>query len=115
MMKVGIAGSRTIIVPNIGDFLPSDTTEIISGGTKGVDTCAREYAQQHNIPLREFLPDYEQYGRAAPIRRNDLIIDNSDMMLVFWDGQSRGTRYVIERCKDLNKSLRLIHMAQPPI
>ena len=41
-MKVAVIGSRGLTVSNLGDYLPCDTTEIISGGAKGVDTCARD-------------------------------------------------------------------------
>ena len=62
-MKVAVIGSRSLSVPNLGIYLPEDTTEIISGGAKGVDTSAREYAAAHNIKLTEILPNYEKYGK----------------------------------------------------
>ena len=43
-MKVAIIGSRNLTVKDLGQYLPEGTTEIVSGGAKGVDTCAREYA-----------------------------------------------------------------------
>lgn len=43
-MCIAIIGSRTLSIPDLGIYLPKDTTEIISGGAKGVDTSAREYA-----------------------------------------------------------------------
>lgn len=45
-MKVAIIGSRTLRIENLGDYLPENVTEIISGGAVGVDTCAREYAKK---------------------------------------------------------------------
>lgn len=62
-MKVAIIGSRNRTVPNLEDYLPEGTTEIISGGAKGVDQSAREYALAHGIKLTEFLPEYAKYGR----------------------------------------------------
>lgn len=98
-MKVAIIGSRNLGVIDLENFLPENVTEIVSGGAKGVDTCAKEYALTHNIKLTEFLPDYKQYGRGAPLKRNLEIIAYSDMVLAFWDGTSRGTKYVIDNCK----------------
>ena len=43
-MKVAIIGSRNLKVDNLAPYLPSNTTEIVSGGARGVDHCAREYA-----------------------------------------------------------------------
>ena len=101
-MKVGIIGSRGLTVDNLEQYLPEDTTEIVSGGAKGIDTCAREYALSHDIKLTEFLPEYSRYGRGAPLKRNLQIIIYSDLVIAFWDGQSKGTKNVIENCKKLN-------------
>lgn len=97
-MKVAVIGSRNLSVPDLTDYLPTDTTEIVSGGAKGIDTCARQYALAHALTLTEFLPDYARYGRGAPLRRNIEIIGYADCVLAFWDGTSRGTKYVIDQC-----------------
>ncbi len=107
-MKVAIIGSRGINIENLGDYLPEGTDEIVSGGAKGVDTCAREYANTHGIKLTEFLPQYKLYGRGAPLKRNLQIIEYADTVLAFWDGESKGTAYVIENCKKLSKEVRVI-------
>jgi len=107
-MKVAIIGSRGINIDNLGDYLPGGTDEIVSGGAKGVDTCAREYANTHGIKLTEFLPQYKLYGRGAPLKRNLQIIEYADTVLAFWDGESKGTAFVIENCKKLSKEVRVI-------
>lgn len=106
-MKIAVIGSRSLTVNNSERYLPKEVTEIVSGGAKGIDTCAREYAQTNNIKLTEFLPEYKKYGRSAPLKCNLQIIDYSDLVLAFWDGQSRGTRYVIENCRRKNKKVRV--------
>ena len=42
-MKAAIIGSRNITNIDLSRFIPKKTTEIISGGAKGVDTLAKEY------------------------------------------------------------------------
>jgi len=81
-MKIAIVGSRSITVNNLGDYLPENTTEIVSGGAIGVDRSARNYAKTHNIKLKEFLPEYERYGRSAPLKRNLQIIDYADEVIL---------------------------------
>lgn len=98
-MKVAVIGSRNLIVNKLEKYLPLDTTEIVSGGAKGVDTSAREYAMANGIKLTEFLPEYEKYGRSAPLKRNITIIEYADVVLAFWDGESRGTKFVIDNCR----------------
>lgn len=106
-MKIAVIGSRGLTVKNLGHYLPKDITEIVSGGARGIDTCAKEYAVANNIKLTEFLPEYEKYGRSAPLKRNLQIIDYADEVLAFWDGKSRGTKYVIDNCKKKNKNVRI--------
>ena len=62
---------------------------------------------KNDIALKEFLPEYEKYGRRAPLVRNDLIVDYADVVLAFWNGKSTGTKYVIEKCKAKNKKVRI--------
>ncbi len=101
-MKVAVVGSRCLRVEHLEDYLPKDTTEIISGGARGVDASAREYALRVGLKLTEYLPEYSRYGRSAPLKRNITILENADLVLAFWDGKSKGTKYVIENCKQRN-------------
>jgi len=107
-MKVAIIGSRSLQVPNIEIYLPPQVSEIVSGGAKGVDSSAREYAKAHGIKIVEFLPNYKQFGRGAPLKRNMEIINYSDHVLAFWDGISRGTKYVIDNCNKMGISLEVV-------
>lgn len=111
-MKVAVIGSRGLTVDNLGDYLPENTTEIISGGAKGIDACAKEYANANGIRLMEFLPEYEKYGKNAPLKRNITIIENADLVIAFWDGKSRGTKFVIDKCQALGKNLQVIIIQQ---
>lgn len=104
-MKLAIIGSRGLWVDNLGDYLPPEVTEIVSGGAKGIDTCAGEYAREHGLKLTEFLPDYRRYGRGAPLKRNLEIIAYADQVLAFWDGNSPGTKCVIDQCNKQKKKV----------
>lgn len=102
-MKVAVVGSRNLIVNDLQNYLPKETIEIVSGGARGIDTCAREYALKNNLILKEFKPEYSKYGKVAPLKRNLEIINYADKVLIFWDGKSRGSKFVIDECKKINK------------
>ncbi len=108
IMKLAIIGSRSITAYPLEDVIPSGVTQIISGGARGVDALVRQYAQEHSIPLTEILPDYDRYGRGAPLRRNEEIVAKADMVLAIWDGQSRGTAYTIRCCRRLGKPVMVL-------
>ena len=107
-MKLAIVGSRTLEFANIEDRLPNGVTEIVSGGAKGIDQVAASYARIHNIKLTEFRPDYEHFGRAAPLKRNEKIAEYADSALVFWDGSSRGTKYTIDLFRKKGKPITVV-------
>ena len=106
-MKIAVVGSRGISEVDIGKHL-AGCEEIVSGGAVGVDTCAAEYAKENGIRLTEFLPQYERYGRAAPIVRNKQIVEYADRILVFWDGSSRGALSVIKYAQKIGKPCEVI-------
>lgn len=107
-MKLAIIGSRNLEISDLGKYIPKGVDEIVSGGAKGIDTCARAFAMENGIRLTEFLPDYKSYGRAAPLKRNLEIIDYADEILAFWDGKSKGTEFVINKAKKQNKKVTVI-------
>ena len=106
-MKVAVIGSRSIVTADIGTYI-SDADEIVSGGAIGVDSCAAEYAKKNGLKLTVFLPQYERYGRAAPIVRNKTIVDYADKVVAFWDGKSKGTLSVIKYAEKTGKPCEII-------
>ena len=109
-MKVAIIGSRSLAGKSIdfSAYLPKGVSTIISGGAKGIDTMAAEYAVSHGINLMVFRPNYERYGRVAPLKRNDNIVAAADYVLAFWDGVSHGTMYTVNLAKQLGKPVTLV-------
>ena len=106
-MIVAVVGSRGLSGPDFSLFLPKDTKKIVSGGAKGIDRAAVEYAKEHGIAFEEILPEYEKYGRAAPIKRNRDIVLSADLVLIFWDGVSKGTKSSLELCKKEKRRYKL--------
>lgn len=72
--------------------------EFVSGGCKsGGDALLARYCKENNLKLTEYLPDYIKYsGKVAPIKRNDLIVENSTHLIAFYDGVSKGTGYTLK-------------------
>lgn len=101
-MRVAVVGSRDLRVRHLENYLPASVTEIISGGARGIDTSAREFARARHLKLTEFLPEYQKYGRSAPLIRNITIIQNADLVLIFWDKKSHGSKFVIDNCRKRN-------------
>ena len=106
-MKIAIVGSRSISGIDLGKYIP-ECDEIVTGGAKGIDSLAEEYARSHGLRLTVFKPEYTLYGKAAPIVRNKYIVNYCDRIIAFWDGKSRGTKSTIDLFEKLGKHIRVI-------
>jgi hypothetical protein len=111
-MRIIVAGSREITDRLlIFDFLDQvsaankDTpiTEVVSGGAKGVDQIGEDWAREHNIPVKQFLAQWNIHGKSAGPIRNKEMAEYADALIAFWDGQSKGTKNMIEQMDKLNK------------
>ncbi len=107
-MKIAIIGSRNLTAENLGEYLPPECTEIVSGGAKGIDSCAADYARANGLTLTEFLPDYKKYGRGAPLVRNKQIVDYADLVIAFWNGESKGTRFTVNYAQKQGKPVKIV-------
>ena len=81
---------------------------IISGGATGADSLAEIYAAENSIAIIIHRPEWSRYGRSAGPRRNALIVQDSDMMIAFWDGKSRGTLSSINLAKAKGIPLKIV-------
>ncbi len=108
-MKLAIIGSRNCKNIKIEEHLKYIPDTIISGGARGADTYAREFANKHNLKLIEFLPEYEKYGKGAPLVRNKLIVEQCDCLIAFWDGKSHGTKFTIDYARQMGKPIKIVN------
>ena len=101
-MKIAVIGSRdfedyALLESKLNTL--ENITSIISGGAKGADSLAEQYASQHNIDVVVIKPDWKRYNRGAGLVRNKQIVDMADLVVAFWNGKSKGTLDVIEYSK----------------
>jgi len=105
-MNLGIVGSRDFndydkLKKEILTLYSIDKIKcIVSGGANGADKLGERFAEEFNLKKRIFYPDWNKYGKRAGFIRNKDIVDNSDKLIAFWDGKSKGTKLTIDLAKD---------------
>lgn len=107
-MKLLIAGSRCIEDLNLSPYIPKETSLIISGGAKGIDSLAEQYADKRGMSKTILKPRYDLYGRAAPLKRNEEMADMCDNALIFWNGKSKGTKHIIDYLNKIGKPAEVV-------
>ena len=118
IMKVAIIGSRSFTVADFGnrtlaDYIPTDTTEIVTSGANGIDTCVLEYAAEHGITYRRVPTDDHCYKRDAAVIQKSDIVRYADYVITFWDGKSKEAGSVVKYCMEINKTVRIIKYTFP--
>lgn len=84
--------------------LDADTKlTIVSGMARGADALGVRYAREHGIEFYAMPADWDQFGRSAGYRRNAEMAAIADGLIAFWDGQSKGTRHMIEIMRQAKK------------
>lgn len=105
-MKVIIAGGRDIEDWDaLTDAIKEsgfEITHVISGGADGVDTMAVEWAKQEEIPWTVYPAKWKKYRamgmvKRAGIDRNQQMSEVGEALIAVWDGQSTGTKDMIDR------------------
>ena len=109
-MKVAVIGSRTFSdYKLVKETLSTiNITLLVSGGAMGADSLGEQYANLNKIPTKIFYPDWKKYGKKAGFIRNSDIIKESEMVIAFWDGKSKGTLDSIKKAEELNKNILII-------
>jgi hypothetical protein len=94
---------RTANPDSIGELTRS--IEIVSGNARGADKLGEKFASVYELPVKRFIPDWEGKGRGAGFIRNADMAEYADVLIAFWDGESRGTRNMIDTA--LSKGLEV--------
>jgi predicted Rossmann fold nucleotide-binding protein DprA/Smf involved in DNA uptake len=109
-MKLLVVGSRSITEFDLSPYISTEIDTIISGGANGVDSLAEQYADLHRLSKYIIRPRYDFYGRVAPIKRNEQMVDMADAVLVVWDGRSKGAQYTAKYAQKINKPITLVRV-----
>ena len=115
-----IVGSRSFhdycFLEKTMDFLLSkqEKVVVISGGARGADSLAEQYAKKRGYKFELFSADWSQGKRAGYLRNRKMHEYISKQkkrgVVAFWDGKSPGTAQSFELAKEFSNPCRLIYV-----
>lgn len=112
--SVIIAGGRTFSDYTLLEkkcdafFANKQPTSIVCGGAKGADMLGKRYADEHDIAVEMYPADWGKNGKRAGYIRNWEMLQTADALVAFWDGESKGTKHMIEIAKEAGIPVRVV-------
>jgi len=119
MFKVIVAGGRDFsdiskMTRTLDSLLRNkEAVEIVSGCARGADMLGQHYANDRNYPFSTFPADWDKYGKSAGYRRNAEMAEYADALVAFWDGESRGTKHMIDLANKNGLEVRVVSYGRP--
>lgn len=114
-MRLIIAGGREfndyeLLKEKLGHLLINNTddVEIVSGKARGADSLGEKYAKEKGYLIKEFPADWNKHGKAAGYLRNKEMAEYATHCVCFWDGESKGTKHMIDLANKMGLELRII-------
>lgn len=112
-MDVIIAGTRDfddydLLAWVMDTELLIDIDQVVCGMARGADELGAKWAKENDIPVAEYPADWDKFGKSAGYRRNEEMAENADACIAFWDGESRGTKHMIDLALEHGLDLHVI-------
>lgn len=82
---------------------------ILSGKSIGADCLGEIYALENNLEILSYPADWGKFGKKAGVKRNAEMINDADALIAFWNGNSQGTKYMIDIATKKGKMIRVIN------
>ncbi len=115
MFRVIIAGGRdfnnyALLEQTMDRLLENvqDEIVVVCGMARGADSLGEQYAQSRGYTVYYYSAKWDIYGKSAGYRRNEKMAQNADALVAFWDGQSRGTKHMIDIANRHKLNVRVI-------
>lgn len=108
MVKIIVAGSRSfsdyeMLKEKLDELIKGrKNTEIVSGTAKGADLLGEKYARERGFEIKRFPADWDKFGKKAGYLRNEQMAKYANACVCFWDGNSRGTKSMIDLAEKHN-------------
>lgn len=113
-MNIAVVGSRDYpLLERVAELVSQfgKCVTVVSGGAVGVDSMAEEAARLAGLATRIFPAHWRVnglYNPKAGFERNVDIVHAADLILAFWDQESRGTAHTLRLARSIYKPIILL-------
>ena len=116
-MKLIVAGGRDFtdtnrMIAELQKLVESgeitDSPELVCGMARGADMLAYSLWANNRMPIHNFPANWNKHGKSAGYKRNQEMGEFADAAVCFWDGNSKGTKHMIDILNKLNKPVYVV-------
>ena len=88
-------------------------SKIITGDLTYADILLRRFAEEHDIQVSAGENEPVTLDQSIDFIRNRSLIDQADVIIVFWDGKDTFIKQSIDYAKEQKKEIQLFHYSSP--
>ena len=119
--RVIIAGSRSFndyallrehCLSVLQEKMKTHRVIVVSGHARGADSLGERFANEFCLPFELHPAKWRLLGKAAGMVRNAEMAKCSDALIAFWDGESRGTRHMINFARKRGLDISVFNTSQ---
>ena len=125
-MRVIIAGGRDFTNVNVmaetlnnlqdvDHAIEIEKLTLICGMARGADLTAYKLFREVGLPVEMYPANWDEHGKQAGFIRNTQMADVADMLIAFWDGESRGTAHMIDTARKRNLNVLVFNYEGNPL
>ena len=116
-MKLIVAGGRdftdaNLMIAELQKLVNSgnipECPELVCGMAYGADLTAYSLWSGAGMVIHKFPADWARLGKSAGYKRNQEMGEFADAAVCFWDGNSKGTKHMIDIMNKLNKPVYVV-------
>lgn len=116
-MKLIVAGGRDfantgLLISSLTELVEQgkipDSPELVCGMARGADMLAYSLWANNRMTIHNFPANWNKHGKSAGYKRNQEMGNFADAAVCFWNGESKGTKHMIDIMEKLGKPVYVV-------
>ena len=113
--NVNVMATALNNLQDVDHVIEIEKLTLICGMARGADLTAYKLFKEVGLPVEAYPADWDQHGKQAGYIRNTQMAGVADMLIAFWDGESKGTAHMIDTARKHHLNVLVFNYEGNPI